>query len=964
MSHSICLSNRGIIFLEETISYADDIDVRHSNYNSKQGCVVWGSHKTFPYYLGLFWKYIKASNNQLVKSTIAYERQYSNKAQFSRIMGYMDAVLSHANDNKYTYTLPTGERFGITIEISDDLRQHSIFIVQLTEYWVNPDVWNQSTQVQSTVMKNDVNVVFTITWSHICVVYQIHYIRRPTPTYGQLGMAVVHNEDTPTRIRVPFINKIASLLSEDNDLYMLTPFTEIDKEFGLNTDRRLHVTGVTTPGNPPIVYISTSLRPLSNQDINVLLYSSLHEFSTQLNCSTSINSSTIAQLVGNAHKSSICMRFSITNESAKHKSQFIELCIQRRIHDKDDAGLLDISCTLSRKIKQVEDSSLARSIPNYIRRLGSATIQLRCNQSLSINSDNYSTTEIYTTESNRLFATVYATYVPGTGISCILVLSSMLNKVENDLTKLSLLRYPKVMARYNYGFEDDCIPIRPIIVNASKKFDLQLVINAAIHKYKDQGCQPPLKSSSTHYWNVRVHKNGLPLQRILQRMHDCTYSILIALKEYLLHQTMLQSHLANLYTLLDIGSKIVTSYAASMQIRNQSSDDATKRDTKRNMARILNPATPAMNAPAEPPLRLGISPGAPPMAHSSSSPFDYPHVPPMQHPMVPAMGAPPPPSMQESSHQPPVLGSIGSQLEPHNTPLSSEQASNWSTLADEEMTETLFSSRTRLGKGKASMSAAEEEQMAAEAGTIWRGKLLIKYINSSWSDVTVILYNKDNEIMEKKETAPIIQDDTAITCSFSTAKDELRRIVTLFGQANKYLLITTFPDGIHSLEDDIISEIIPYTAVARVTRVLPLAKQFNANGDTDRQSILSQIYERKDVPYTCQHALQRDPGQNLVELSYTIRSISMPSWPIEIQGMLGTATTSTNQHGKNTSRSIAIGDSSTSSMGYLTEEAAGTSSSLKKKSSSESLRKRVEKNRKKLIELKDNIKKRFGSESK
>lgn len=111
----------------------------------------------------------------------------------------------------------------------------------------------------------------------------------------------------------------------------------------------------------------------------------------------------------------------------------MKLFIQRHVSDKNDIGSLDIACTLFRKNKLEEDLLLTRKTPNYVRRLGSAVAQLYDNQVLPINSDNYSTTEIYDTKSNRLFATVYATYVQGIGVNCIVVISSMLNKVFSSI---------------------------------------------------------------------------------------------------------------------------------------------------------------------------------------------------------------------------------------------------------------------------------------------------------------------------------------------------------------------------------------------------------------------------------------------------------------------------------------------------------------------------------------------------
>jgi hypothetical protein len=132
----------GIMFLHDSmITYADDIDLTSSYstsipiYGSEQGCIVWQIKSNNPmlkneidhlqYHLGLFWKCTESTDGQSVKNTIAYvftseEAIVPEETQFLRIMTHMDATLLRADSNKYTYTLPSGERFGITIEISDD----------------------------------------------------------------------------------------------------------------------------------------------------------------------------------------------------------------------------------------------------------------------------------------------------------------------------------------------------------------------------------------------------------------------------------------------------------------------------------------------------------------------------------------------------------------------------------------------------------------------------------------------------------------------------------------------------------------------------------------------------------------------------------------------------------------------------------------------------------------------------
>lgn len=77
------------------------------------------------YYLGLFWKCTEPADGHPTKNTIAYvftseKKIIPNKKQLSRIITYIDAALSCANDDKYTYTLPNGKRFGISIKIPDN----------------------------------------------------------------------------------------------------------------------------------------------------------------------------------------------------------------------------------------------------------------------------------------------------------------------------------------------------------------------------------------------------------------------------------------------------------------------------------------------------------------------------------------------------------------------------------------------------------------------------------------------------------------------------------------------------------------------------------------------------------------------------------------------------------------------------------------------------------------------------
>ncbi|KAI8055498.1 hypothetical protein BDF22DRAFT_386580 [Syncephalis plumigaleata] len=132
----------GTMFLEgNTISYADDIDLSSKYlvtipiYNSKQGCVVWEIHLSdinteygiehMQHYLGLYWKYTRSTDGQLVKNIAVYafisdQIIIPDKTQFTDIMEYMESASLPTNNNKYMYTLPTGECFGISIDMPDD----------------------------------------------------------------------------------------------------------------------------------------------------------------------------------------------------------------------------------------------------------------------------------------------------------------------------------------------------------------------------------------------------------------------------------------------------------------------------------------------------------------------------------------------------------------------------------------------------------------------------------------------------------------------------------------------------------------------------------------------------------------------------------------------------------------------------------------------------------------------------
>ncbi|KAI8048130.1 hypothetical protein BDF22DRAFT_291246 [Syncephalis plumigaleata] len=132
----------GIMFLEgNMISYANDIDLSSKYladipiYNSKQGCIVWEislsdtspkyDQEYMEHYLGLYWKYTKSTDDQLVKNIAVYaftsdQILMANEIQFSRIITVMESAASFVNNDRYMYTLPTGECFGISIDMPDD----------------------------------------------------------------------------------------------------------------------------------------------------------------------------------------------------------------------------------------------------------------------------------------------------------------------------------------------------------------------------------------------------------------------------------------------------------------------------------------------------------------------------------------------------------------------------------------------------------------------------------------------------------------------------------------------------------------------------------------------------------------------------------------------------------------------------------------------------------------------------